>query len=539
MTRPRLRVMADTTHGALAPTYDPLPITIARAHGTHVWDTDGNEFLDFLSGYSALNFGHLHQGLVAAAMTQLRQVTLTSRAFDHDRLEEFAQRLVEVVGVLTTGGEDSLVVPMNTGAEAVETAVKAVRKWGHDVRGVPEDEATIIVAAGNFHGRTTTLVGLSDNPTARDGFGPFAPGFRRVPFGDLDAVAAAVDDTTVAVLMEPVQGEAGVVVPPDDFWPGLRELTAKQDIALVADEVQSGLGRTGTTLACELWDVQPDLVCLGKALGGGIIPVSAVVGKPEILGVLTPGTHGSTFGGNPLACAVGIAALDLLSTGQYQARAAASGKVLTERLEALVERGLLAEARTIGLWAGIDLDPALGTGRELCEALLERGVLAKDARTETVRLSPPLSIVQPELEMALDILEESLVALRGEHSAAAANEMANAAAEEPADAAPDSAPDDAAEAATDTAADDATDDTSDEKPVEDLGEEPGEDAGADAVADPVPDAAGADDAAAEIKDAAAETDAPTSAADDPASAVKDKTAAEGKDERSELSPTAG
>ena len=404
--------MADTTHGALAPTYHPLPIMIARAHGTHVWDTDGNEFLDFLSGYSALNFGHLHQGLVAAAMTQLRQVTLTSRAFDHDRLEEFAQRLVEVVGPLTTGGEDSVVVPMNTGAEAVETAIKAVRKWGYDVRGVPEDEATVIVADGNFHGRTTTLVGLSDNPTTRDGFGPFAPGFRRVPFGDLDAVAEAVDDTTVAVLMEPVQGEAGVLVPPDEFWPGLRELTTTQDIALVADEIQSGLGRTGTTLACELWDVRPDLACLGKALGGGIVPVSAVVGKPEILGVLTPGTHGSTFGGNPLACAVGIAALDLLSTGQYQARAAESGKVLRERLDALVGRELLTEARTVGLWAGIDLAPELGTGRELCEALLERGVLAKDTRTGAVRLSPPLSIVQPELEMALDILEESLVALR-------------------------------------------------------------------------------------------------------------------------------
>ena len=492
--------MADTTHGALAPTYHPLPITIARAHGTHVWDTDGNEFLDFLAGYSALNFGHLHQGLVAAAMTQLRQVTLTSRAFDHDRLEEFAQRLVEVVGPLTTGGEDSLVVPMNTGAEAVETAIKAVRKWGYHVRGVPEDQATVVVAGGNFHGRTTTLVGLSDNPTARDGFGPFTPGFRQVPFGNLAAVAAAVDDTTVAVLMEPVQGEAGVLVPPDDFWPGLRELTTQQDIALVADEIQSGLGRTGTTLACELWDVQPDLVCLGKALGGGIVPVSAVLGKPEILGVLTAGTHGSTFGGNPLACAVGVAALDLLSTGQYQARAAASGKVLEERLDALVERGLLTEARTIGLWAGIDLDPAFGTGRDLCEALLERGVLAKDTREGSIRLSPPLSIVQPELEMALDILEESLIALRGERSAAASNEAANGA---------------SGEAAEGTAE------------------------GADAPAE----SAGDDtEAAADLADAEPSTpsDDPTSensAGDGHAPAVD--TAATGTDERSELSPTAG
>jgi ornithine--oxo-acid transaminase len=504
--------MADTTHGALAPTYHPLPITIARAHGTHVWDTDGNEFLDFLSGYSALNFGHLHQHLVAAAMTQLRQVTLTSRAFDHDRLEEFAQRLVEVVGPLTTGGEDSLVVPMNTGAEAVETAIKAVRKWGYDVRGVPEDQATIVVAAGNFHGRTTTLVGFSDNPVARAGFGPFAPGFRLVPFGDLDAVRKAVDDTTVAVLMEPVQGEAGVVVPPDDFWPGLRELTTQQDIALVADEIQSGLGRTGTTLACELWDVQPDLVCLGKALGGGIVPVSAVVGKPEILGVLTPGTHGSTFGGNPLACAVGVAALDLLATGQYQARAAASGKVLKERLDALVARGLLTEARTVGLWAGIDLDPAFGTGRDLCEALLERGVLAKDTRETSIRLSPPLSIVQPELEMALDILEESLVALRGEHSAAASNEAASNEA-----VANGAVADEAAAAEADVT-----------EPGEATGDDLGDEAGTAAV-EPGADAA----------DSEATAEAPA----DPADAASDvnprDTTAEGTNGRSELSPTAG
>jgi len=487
--------MADTTHSALAPTYHPLPITIARAHGTHVWDTDGNEFLDFLSGYSALNFGHLHQGLVTAAMTQMRQVTLTSRAFDHDRLEEFAQRLVEVVGPLTTGGEGSLVVPMNTGAEAVETAIKAVRKWGYDVRGVPEDQATVVVAGGNFHGRTTTLVGLSDNPTVRDGFGPFSPGFRQVPFGDLAAVADAVDDTTVAVLMEPVQGEAGVMVPPDDFWPGLRELTTKQDIALVADEIQSGLGRTGTTIACELWDVRPDLVCLGKALGGGIVPVSAVVGKPEILGVLTPGTHGSTFGGNPLACAVGVAALDLLSTGQYQARAAASGKVLKERLDALVERGLLTEARTIGLWAGVDLDPAFGTGRDLCEALLERGVLAKDTREATIRLSPPLSIVQPELEMALDILEESLIALRGERSAAASNE-----------------------AASDADAEDPGEDPGDDAEVV-PGEEPGADLAAEEgeVTDGAPDDSGVSNTGVSDGDSTAQ----------------------GTDERSELSPTAG
>jgi len=523
--------MADTTHGALAPTYHPLPITIARAHGTHVWDTDGNEFLDLLSGYSALNFGHLHQGLVAAAMTQLRQVTLTSRAFDQDRLEEFAQRLVEVVGPHTTGGEDSLVVPLSTGTEAVEAAIKAVRKWGHDVRGVPEDQATVVVATGSSHGRTTTLAGLSSDAVVRDGFGPFGPGFRQVPFGDLDAVAAAIDDTTVAVLMEPVQGDAGVLVPPDDFWPGLRELTAQQDIALVADEVQSGLGRAGTTLACDLWDVQPDLVCLGNALGGGIVPVSAVIGRPEILGVLTPGTHTSTFGGNPLACAVGVAALDLLATGQYQARAGASGVVLKQRLDALVARGLLTEARIVGLWAGVDLDPAFGTGRDLCEALLERGVLAADTRTTSVCLAPPLSIVQPELEMALDILEESLVALRGEHSAAASNEAAadgaadvvdvDAAGEADVDAA-DEAPGEQPDGATDEATDEASGEKR-EQPVDKLVDGPVDDAADAPVGDP---------GEALAADAASEPAAPPRA-------VKRGAAAKGKRGSSELSRTAG
>ena len=520
--------MADTTHGALAPTYHPLPITVARAHGTHVWDTDGNEFIDFLSGYSAVSFGHLHQGLVAAAMTQLRQVTFTSRAFDHDRLEEFAQRLVEVVGPLTTGGEDSLVVPLNSGAEAVETAIKAVRKWGYDVRGVPEDKATVIVADGNFHGRTTALAGLSDDPAARDGFGPFPPGFRRVPFGDLAAVADAVDDTTVAVLMEPVQGAAGVLVPPDDFWPGLRELTTKKNIALVADEVQSGLGRAGVTLACELWDVQPDLVCLGNALGGGIVPVSAVVGRPEILGVLTPGTHGSTFGGNPLACAVGIAALDLLSTGQYQARAASSGKVLEERLDQLVDQGLLTEARVVGLWAGIDVDPELGTGRDLCEALLERGVLAKDTRGATISLSPPLSIVQPELEMALDILEESLVALRDEQPGDA--ETSGEA--EPSDDAEDSTPAEEQPDTSDAAPEDATpeDTTSKDATSEDATSED------TAPGDATPEGTTFEGSTPE--DATSE-DLTDVGPQDTSSDSETVDAAEGKDGRSELSPTAG
>ncbi|MBO0609408.1 ornithine--oxo-acid transaminase [Myceligenerans salitolerans] len=407
----------DTVEGsALAPNYGPLPLTVARAQGVYVWDVDGDAYLDFLAGYSALNFGHLHQALVSAAIGQLKHLTLTSRAVGHELLEPFARRTADVVGPLTTGGPESLVVPMNTGAEAVETAIKAVRKRGYDTKGIAEDEANIVVASGNSHGRTTTLAGLSDNPVARDRFGPFTPGFRTVPFGDADAVAGALDDATVAILMEPVQGEAGVVVPPEDFWPRLRELADEHDVVLVADEIQSGLGRTGHVLACELWDTTPDLAVLGNSLGGGIVPVSAVVGRRDVLATLTPGTHGSTFGGNPLACAVAIAVLDLLAPGQYQARAVQLGTELREHLQRLTDDGLLAGFRAAGLWAGLDLDPARNPGldhpaRALSEELLERGVLTYETRGNTIRLSPPLSIARPELDHAMEILELSLRAL--------------------------------------------------------------------------------------------------------------------------------
>ncbi|GAB3163960.1 ornithine--oxo-acid transaminase [Myceligenerans halotolerans] len=414
--------MAEPRHtvegSALAPNYDPLPLTVSRAQGVYVWDVDGDAYLDFLAGYSALNFGHLHQALVSAAIGQLKHLTLTSRAVGHELLEPFARRVADVVGPLTAGDRESLVVPMNTGAEAVETAIKAVRKWGYDVKGVPADQANIVVASGNFHGRTTTLSGLSDKPAARGGFGPFAPGFRTVPFGDADAVADAIDEATVAILMEPVQGEAGVIVPPDDFWPRLRELADQRDVVLVADEIQSGLGRTGHILACELWNTKPDLALLGKALGGGIVPASAVVGRRDVLEVLTPGTHGSTFGGNPLACAIGIAVLDLLEPGQYQARATQLGEELREHLQRLTDEGLLTGFRTAGLWAGVDIDPALVPGRDdparaLSEELLERGVLTRETHGTTLRFSPPLSIARPELDHAMEILELSLKSLRG------------------------------------------------------------------------------------------------------------------------------
>ncbi|MBT0993028.1 ornithine--oxo-acid transaminase [Cellulomonas sp. DKR-3] len=384
---------------ALAPNYAPLPVTLVAGEGAWVTDDAGRRHLDLLAGYSALNFGHRHPALVAAAHAQLDRLTLTSRAFDHDLLEPFARALAGLVGPLVAPGRDALVLPMNTGAEAVETAIKAARKWGYEVKGVPADRATVVVAHGNFHGRTTTIVSFSDDPDARDGFGPFTPGFRAVPFGDAAALRAAIDETTVAVLLEPVQGEHGVVVPPADYLPSVRAACDEADVLLVADEIQSGLGRTGRTLACETWGVRPDLVTLGKALGGGILPVSAVVGRADVLGVLTAGTHGSTFGGNALACAVGLAVVDLLSPGDVQAAAAERGRELGTWLDALVADGLLTGYRRLGLWAGLDVPH--GTGRAACEAMLREGVLAKDTHGRTLRVAPPLTITPDDLAEAL------------------------------------------------------------------------------------------------------------------------------------------
>lgn len=399
---------------SLAHNYHPLPVTIATGEGAWVTDVDGRRYLDLLAGYSALNFGHRHPALIDAATEQLGRVTLTSRAFDHDLLHPFADRLTGLLGPLVAGGAPGatpMMVPMNTGAEAVETAIKIARKWGYEVKGVPAGRASIVVGHGNFHGRTTTIVSFSDDPDARDGYDPFTPGFRLVPYGDAQAVADAIDETTVAVLMEPIQGESGVVVPPDDYWPALRRLCDERGVLLIADEIQSGLGRTGTTLACELWGVKPDLVTLGKALGGGVVPVSAVVGSSDVLGVLTPGTHGSTFGGNPLACAVGLAVVALLETGEHQSAARELGAHLHARLARLVDDGLLTGVRGVGLWAGIDLDPARGTGRDLCEALLARGVLAKDTHGSTIRLAPPLVIDRPDLDLGMAALRDALTQL--------------------------------------------------------------------------------------------------------------------------------
>jgi ornithine--oxo-acid transaminase len=384
----------------LAHNYHPLPVVVARAEGVWVTDVEGRRHLDMLAGYSALNFGHRHPGLIAAAHRQLDALTLTSRAFHNDRLAGFAEKLAALTGL-------DLVLPMNTGAEAVESGIKVARKWAYDVKGVAPGRATIVVAADNFHGRTTTLVGFSTDPVARAGFGPFAPGFRIVPFNDLPALEEAVDGTTAAVLIEPIQGEAGVVIPDDGYLAGVRELTRRTNTLFIADEIQSGLGRTGTTLAVDHESVLPDVLLLGKALGGGILPVSAVVGRRDVLGVLHPGEHGSTFGGNPLAAAVGSAVVGLLRTGEYQRRAAELGRVLDERLTALTGRGVVAH-RCRGLWAGVDVDPALGTGREVSERLMARGVLVKDTHGSTIRLAPPLTITREELDWALDRLAHTL-----------------------------------------------------------------------------------------------------------------------------------
>jgi ornithine--oxo-acid transaminase len=397
---PRTETHLHLAEHYVAHNYYPLPVVIAEAEGSWVTDVDGNRYLDCLAGYSALNFGHRHPALLQAARDQLERATLTSRAFHNDQLGPFCRDLAALAGM-------ERVLPMNTGAEAVETAIKVARKWGYDLKGLPANEANIIVAADNFHGRTTTIVSFSTDPLAREGFGPFTPGFRIVPYGDVDAMRDAIDENTVAVLIEPIQGEAGVIIPPPGHLRRVRELCTERDVLLIADEVQSGLGRTGTTFACELEGVVPDVYVLGKALGGGIVPVSAVVSSDEILGVMHPGNHGSTFGGNPLAAAVGRAVVGLLSTGEIQERAHQLSGVLEDGLRRYVGQGVV-ETRVRGLWAGVDIEPTLMSGRELSERMLAKGVLVKDTHGSTIRLAPPLLIDPSDLAWMIDQLGEVL-----------------------------------------------------------------------------------------------------------------------------------
>jgi len=374
--------------------YAPLPVVISRGEGSWVEDVEGRRYFDALSAYSALNFGHRHPRLVAAARDQLDRLTLTSRAFRNDRIGTLCRELAELCSL-------DRVLPMNTGAEAVETAIKAARKWGYEAKGVAAGRAKIVVCRGNFHGRTTTIISFSDDEVARTGFGPFTPGFESVPYGDLAALEAALDEDTVAFLVEPVQGEAGVIIPPDGYLEGARALCTEANALLITDEIQSGLGRTGRTFAADHEGVTPDLMLLGKALGGGIVPISAVVGTGEVLGLFKPGQHGSTFGGNPLACAIAIAVLDLLRDGSLQRNAAELGDRFAASLRA-ADHPAVTAIRQRGLWIGVDIGPGGATAREACMELLTTGVLAKETQTRTIRFAPPLTTSADELEWVLE-----------------------------------------------------------------------------------------------------------------------------------------
>ncbi len=388
-----------------AHSYHPLPVTLVAGRGSWVTDADGRRYLDLLAAYSAVNFGHANPRLTAVAHAQLDRLTLTSRAFRNDQLGPLCAELADLVGL-------DQVIPMNTGAEAVESAIKVARRWAYERKGVPADGATIITMDGCFHGRTTTIVGFSTDPEARRGFGPFTPGFVSVPFGDVDAIAAAIDDTTAAVLLEPVQGEAGVVIPPPGYLRAVRALCDREGVLMIADEIQSGLGRTGATLACDHEAVRPDLVLLGKALGGGIVPISAVVGTAEVIGTLDPGSHGSTFGGNPLACAIAREVVAMVRSGEPQLTARTLGDHLADGLEQMrrTTPGAITEVRTIGAWAGIDLHASTGTARAVSEALVDRGILMKDTHTRTLRMAPPLTTDPADLDWAIGQLGEVIAA---------------------------------------------------------------------------------------------------------------------------------
>jgi len=378
--------------------YAPLPVVLTRGEGARVWDSDGRSYLDFLSCYSALSHGHRHPRIVAALVQQAERLALTSRAFHNDVMGPFLRDLCEY-------SDTEMALPVNTGAEAVETAVKAVRKWGYTVKGVPRHQAEIIVCSNNFHGRTVTVISFSSEELYRADFGPFTPGFAIVEYGDLEAMAAAFSPNTVAVLIEPIQGEAGVIMPPPGYLAAVRELASANGALLVMDEVQTGLGRTGARFAGDHEGVRPDLVILGKALGGGVYPVSAVVGTREVLGLFTPGEHGSTFGGNPLASAVGREALRVLAEEQLTERAAELGGHLLSRLAAVDSRHI-REVRGRGMLIGVDLQPEAGGARRFCEALMEAGVLCKETHEDVIRFAPPLVISKDEIDWSVDRFEE-------------------------------------------------------------------------------------------------------------------------------------
>jgi len=380
--------------------YHPLPVVVARAEGVWGEDSDGKKYMDMLAAYSAVNFGHRHPDLIAAAQEQLERVTLTSRAFHNDQLGPFCQGLAELCGM-------EMVLPMNTGAEGVETALKTARKWGYMKKGVSPDKAKIICCSENFHGRTTTIISFSTDPQCRQGFGPFTPGFEVIKYGDIEALKKAIDGNTVAFLVEPIQGEAGIVVPPAGYLKQVRQVCSDNKVLFIADEIQSGLGRTGATFTCDHDAVKPDIYILGKALGGGIMPISAVVSTKEILGVFKPGDHGSTFGGNPLACAVARKVIEILKSQKYQNNAKEMGHYLFERLRA-IKTDKVKEYRGKGLWVGIEFKKEAGPARPYCEKLMAEGMLCKDTHEQTMRLAPPLCITRSERDWALERLQKVL-----------------------------------------------------------------------------------------------------------------------------------
>lgn len=384
----------------VAPNYHPLPVVLHRGEGLYLWDQEGKKYLDMMSAYSAVSCGHAHPRIVARLRDQAGQLAVCSRAYHSDMLAPFAEKLAKLAGL-------DMMLPMNTGAEAVETAVKAARLWGYTVKGIPENSAEIIVAEGNFHGRTTTVISFSTEPDYRKNFGPFTPGFRAVPFGDLKAIEASITPNTAAVLIEPIQGEAGIKTPPTGFLRDLRAICDKHNVLLILDEVQSGLGRTGKMFCFQHENILPDLLVLGKALGGGLLPVSAVVGKRSIISLFKPGSHGSTFGGNPLAAAVGLEALSVLEEEGMVENSAKLGDYMMEQLRG-INSPLIREVRGKGLWIGVDFDPAKIPARKICEKMMTRGILSKDTHETVVRFAPPLNITKTEVDWCLEQFREVL-----------------------------------------------------------------------------------------------------------------------------------
>ena len=394
MTSPT--IIAEQTY--IANHYAPLPVVLVRGEGVYVWDENGKQYLDCMSGYSALSHGHCHPKLIDALVQQAKTLSFTSRAFYHDKLAPFLKYCCEL-----TGQDKAL--PMNTGAEAVETAIKAARKWAYTVKKVPENQAELIVCNNNFHGRTTTIVGLSSEPQYRSGFGPFAQGSITIPYGNTKALEEAITPNTAAFLVEPIQGEAGIIVPPQGYLKECQRICQKHNVLLICDEIQTGLGRTGKLLACDHENVKPDGLLLGKALGGSLIPVSLFLSKKEVMDVFTPGDHGSTFGGNPLASVVGLRALEVLIEEELVERAASMGTYLLEQLNR-VNSSLIQEVRGKGLLIGVEIAPSETTAHDLCLQLLKRGILAKDVHKKVIRLAPPLIISKEQIDTLIAVIKE-------------------------------------------------------------------------------------------------------------------------------------